>query len=217
MSQAKFITFEGGDGCGKTTQSKLLHQALESIGNEAIWTREPGGTEGADVIRALLVEGDACRWDGMTETLLHFAARRDHVEKSIRPAMRQGKWVVCDRFVDSTLAYQGYGHGLGIQAIKNLHNQTIGGFEPHLTFVFDMSVTSALQRTQQRAGVENRYEQMDAGFHERLRAGFLSIAQDNPDRCVVVDASQTIEQVRSVICNEVSSRFNIDLPNVQAA
>ncbi len=215
-----FITLEGGEGCGKTTQSALLHRALTEAGIEALHTREPGGSEGAEHIRTLLVEGDAHRWDDITETLLFFAARRDHVEKRIHPAINQGIWVVCDRFSDSTRAYQGYGHGLDAILIENLHNLVLGGFAPNLTYLLDIDVEKGLARAQSRQNNthtdETRFEQLDTAFHQRVREGFLDIAKHEPARCALIDASGTPEDVHARIIADLNQRHNLTLKPAEA-
>ncbi len=207
MVSGRFITFEGGDGCGKTTQSRRLLKTLETAGVPAVLTHEPGGTPGADAIRALLVQGDAARWNPMSELLLHFAARADHVERVIRPALEAGTWVICDRFVDSTLAYQGYGQGVEAKLLHQLHQLSIGGMEPELTLVFDMDTETALARARVRDNGKNRYEKMDVGFHRRLHEGFRKIARENPERCVTIDASGTIDAVHEAVITAVNTRL----------
>jgi dTMP kinase len=189
VGKGLFITFEGGEGSGKSTQIKRLAASLEADGRTVLQTREPGGSPGAEAIRALLVTGDPERWDGMTEALLHYAARRDHVERTIKPALNAGKIVLCDRFSDSTMAYQGYGHGLGRDAITRIHSVTLGSFKPDLTLILDLPVEEGLKRAAGRGGDERRYEDMDVAFHERLRAGFMEIAEAESGRCRVIDAS----------------------------
>lgn len=193
--RGKFITFEGGEGAGKSTQIALASGLLTERGVDHIVTREPGGSPGAEEIRRLLVEGAPGRWDAVTEVLLHFAARRDHVRTVIRPALEVGTWVLCDRFVDSTLAYQGYGHGLGEQPVRTLADMTIGKCWPDLTIILDLPVDQGLRRAGSRTGHENRYELMDVAFHQRLRDGFLAIAAEDPERCHIVDASRPQDEV----------------------
>jgi dTMP kinase len=205
----KFITFEGGEGGGKSTQSKLLADALTNQNISCIQTREPGGTEGAEAIRNLLVTGDTNRWDSMTELLLHLAARRDHVEKKIRPALAEGKWIICDRFMDSTFAYQGYGHGSGAVFVETMHRLAIGTLMPDLTFILDIPPTAGIARTDARKGNENRYERMASSFHERVRMGFLAVAAKYPERCVVIDASQSIEHIHHMIKAALHERLGI--------
>jgi dTMP kinase len=209
----KFITCEGGDGCGKSTQLGLLFDALFNAGVDAVRTREPGGTEGANAIRKLLVEGDY-PWDGVSESLLHFAARRDHVEKLIKPRLERDEWVVCDRFVDSTMAYQGYGYELDKEFIEQLHKLTIDNFKPDLTLIFDIDVEQGLKRTRSRGDAEDRYEKMDVSFHHRLREGFLAIAENDAQRCVLIDAVGSIADVHANVITTVNNRFGLSLKTV---
>ena len=209
MSRGQFITIEGGDGAGKTTQVELLAVALRRAGLDVVTTREPGGAPGAEEIRRLLTSGEVGRWDAMSEALLHFAARREHVTKTIRPALESGRWVVSDRFADSTMAYQGYGFELGREAVARLERLVLGDFAPTLTMILDVPAAEGLARANVRADGEDRYERMDPGFHERLRAGFLEIASADPERCVVIDASAEIEAVRAAIWAAVEKRLRI--------
>ncbi len=195
MARGVFITLEGGEGGGKSTQAKMLREALTTRGHEVVLTREPGGSPGAEAIRALLVQGDANRWDGMTEALLNTAARRDHLTKVIQPAMAQGKVVISDRFADSTMAYQGYGHGVDRATLTQLYRSIAGNFQPDLTLILDLPVEVGLARAGARAGNETRYENMAVVFHQRLRDGFRAIAAAEPGRCRVIDANRPVEQV----------------------
>jgi len=208
---AKFITFEGGEGAGKTTQIHILKTALEKAGIAAVTTREPGGSPGAEEIRKLLVEGEPDRWQPMTEALLNIAARSDHVKRFIRPQMDAGKWVVSDRFFDSTLAYQGYGHGLELSRLEQLHEIVFADFYPDLTLIFDVPVEIGLARTGIRGGVEDRFEKMDISFHERLRRGFLDIAKRQPDRCYVIDATQSVDAVEESVKSALLQKLDIKL------
>lgn len=207
MAQGRFITFEGGEGGGKSTQMQMLAEALRSRGLSVITTREPGGATGAEQIRRLLVEGEPGRWDSMTEALLHFAARRDHVVRTVWPALAEGQWVLCDRFADSTLAYQGYGHGLPIHAIEQLYDMTVGNFAPDLTLILDVPVEDGLRRAAGRGGAEDRYERMGRAFHERLRQGFIEIARHNPRRCVLLSATAPVDEVQAKIMAAVEERL----------
>jgi dTMP kinase len=197
VRRGRFVTFEGGEGAGKSTQLRLLAEWLDAQGLAVVTTREPGGTPGAERIRKLLVEGDADAWIPTTEALLHYAARVEHVERVVRPALAAGRWVLSDRFADSTMAYQGYGHRLGPARIAALHRAALGGFKPDLTLVLDQGVARGLARAAARRGRETRYESMTPAFHRRVRAGFLEIARAEPDRCAVVDARGTIDQVQA--------------------
>ncbi len=209
MSRGKFITIEGADGCGKSTQSARLAEGLIEAGIDALVTREPGGAPGAEDIRELLVEGDVARWDAMTEALLHYAARREHLEKTVLPALKSGRWVISDRFADSTLAYQGYGHGLDRELIMRLHRLVVGTFAPDLTVILDLPVDTGLERTAARSGGEDRYERMGGDFHRRLRQGFLDIAERELDRCAVVDASGSINKVQKAVRKVVQARLGV--------
>ena len=208
MAPGKFITFEGGEGAGKSTHVARLAERLRAKGHEVTITREPGGTPGAEEIRALLVTGDAGRWTPLAEALLHYAAREDHLARVVRPALARGDWVICDRFADSTMAYQGYGHGLGPEPIDALYRLVVGDSGPDLTLILDLPVEQGLARIGDRDGDEHRYESMDRGFHERMRRGFLDIAARAPERCVVIDAGSGIEAVAGDIWQAVASRLD---------
>jgi len=203
----RFITLEGGEGAGKSTQIARLAGWLRSRGREVVATREPGGSPGAEMIRKLLVEGPAERWDGTTEALLHYAARRDHLRSTVWPALKHGAWVISDRFADSTQAYQGYGHGLDLAALARLHEVAIGGFRPDLTLILDLPVDTGLARAAARRGTETRYESLPRDFHDRVHDGFLEIAQSEPGRCAVIDASSDIETVAAAIARVVTGRL----------
>jgi dTMP kinase len=205
--QGRFISFEGGEGTGKSTQARLLAAALDKRGISCVVTREPGGSPGAEDIRKLLVNGEPGRWDGLTETLLLYAARADHVARTIKPAMEQGRWVLCDRFADSTYAYQGAGRGLDRETVRRIESVAIGDFKPELTFVLDLPAEEGLRRANARASAESRFEQFDIGFHERLRQAFLDIARRAPDRCRVIDAGAGENTVAQAIWKAVAARF----------
>lgn len=206
----RFITFEGGEGAGKSTQLKLLVSSLETAGKRPLATREPGGSAGAEEIRALLVSGATARWDGMTEALLHMAARRDHLVKTVWPALAEGRWVVSDRFADSTFAYQGAGQGLGREVLQPLHHATVGDFAPDLTLILDLPVDVGLARAKARGG-DDRYERMGVDFHNRLRQCFLSIAAAEPKRCAIINANADPDRVAKHIREIVASRFGGEL------
>ncbi|MFN3522890.1 MAG: dTMP kinase [Phenylobacterium sp.] len=199
MARGRFITFEGGEGAGKSTQLRLLVDRLKAEGHEVVATREPGGSPGAEAIRNLLVNGAADRWSPVTETLLMYAARRDHIERVIRPALERGAWVVCDRFADSTRAYQGAAGGTNAVLIAALEDHVLEGVRPDLTLILDLPVAVGLQRAGARAGGETRFESKGAAFHERLRQAFLAIARAEPDRCVVIDAAADLDTVSAAI------------------
>lgn len=213
MTRGYFVTLEGGEGAGKSTQLRLLADTLIARGLDVLATREPGGSPGAEEIRTLLVSGEPGHWDGLTEALLHNAARRDHLVRTVWPALEAGRWVLCDRFADSTLAYQGYGRGLDHGVIAQLHALTTGGFVPDLTLILDLPPEVGMARTRnRRGGGEDRYERMDLDFHRRLRQGFLDIARREPERCVVVDASQPLEVVAAAVRDAVTQRLPVPAP-----
>jgi dTMP kinase len=189
-----FITFEGIDGSGKSTQARRLAEALRADGRDAVLTREPGGSPGAEEIRRLLVEGDPDRWSGETEILLFTAARRDHLEKTIRPALDAGRIVVSDRFADSTRVYQGAARGDLRPFVDRLHEMAIG-IEPDLTLVIDMEPEAALARGLARKSGEDRFEELGAAFQTRLREGFLALAAEHADRCRVIDGNRDPDAV----------------------
>lgn len=230
MKKGRFLTLEGGEGVGKTTQRAKLVRALETLFHldgqplKVLSTREPGGSSGAESIRDMLVSGVVERWDTRTEALLHVAARRDHLLRTILPALEAGTWVVCDRFSDSTTAYQGFGHGVDLDALAQLHTFACDGFQPDLTLILDMPVWRGLARAKDReralqqareavkkAGralpVENRYEAMGEDFHERVRAGFLSLAAQNPNRCRVIDADVDENTLHAAMMVQVREKF----------
>jgi dTMP kinase len=211
MARGRFITLEGGEGSGKSTQAAFLAQDLQAAGLAVLATREPGGSPGAEQIRDLLVNGAVERWDPMTETLLLFAARRDHLVKSIWPALEAGRWVVCDRFADSTVAYQGFGLGLRQLNIRRIHRAAIGDFAPDLTLILDVPVEVGLARAEARGEGHHRYERMDVSFHERLRQGYREIARSDPERCVLIDAARTPEEVRRDIRAAVKGRLGLEI------
>ncbi len=212
---ARFVTFEGGEGAGKTTQIKRLGEKLAQAGIAAIATREPGGSPGAEAIRNLLVAGEVGRWDPTTEAFLMIAARRDHWLKTIKPALDQGKWVLSDRFHDSTRAYQGHGRGVADADIEALRRLAIGDTAPDLTLILDLPVADGLGRAQARlkakASGEDRFERMDASFHERMRQGFLAIAKAEPRRCVVIDARADMDAVHAAVVAAVNERLGVTL------
>jgi dTMP kinase len=203
----RFITFEGGEGAGKSTQIRLLAEALQAAGQDVVVTREPGGTPGAEQIRSLLVEGGAARWQAETEALLHFAARAEHLAAVIRPALAAGKWVLCDRFADSTIAYQGYGQGLDLAWLWTLRRHIVGATEPGLTLMLDMPVEAGLAR----AETQQRYERMGLDFHRRLADGFRAIAAGAPDRCRILDARRDRVPIAADIRALVKQAFSVAL------
>jgi len=205
----RFITLEGGEGTGKSTQIRRLAASLEKKGIAVLCTREPGGSPGAEEIRKLMVEGEPGRWNAITETLLAYAARTDHVARTIGPALATGKWVISDRFNDSTFAYQGVGRGVDRETIRRIDSAVLDDFAPDLTLVLDLDVKIGLERALARSGAETRFEKFGTDFHERLRQAFLDIARRFPERCRVIDASGTEDQVAEAIFAAVARRFDL--------
>lgn len=205
--KGRFITLEGGEGAGKSTQIAHLKAFLEKCGHTVVTTREPGGAPGAEMVRKLLVEGPVERWDGVTEALLHFAARREHLRSTVWPALKRGDWVVSDRFADSTVAYQGYGYGIDRTLLDKLYGIAVGDFRPDLTVILDLPVEAGLARASARRGNETRYESLPRDFHERVRKGFLEIAAAEPDRCLVIDATADVEAVASSVAEAIGLRL----------
>lgn len=198
-----FISFEGGEGAGKSTQIAKLEDALRAYGHRITRTREPGGSNGAEEIRALMVSGATDRWDAMTELLLANAARRDHIVKTILPALEQGHIVLCDRFVHSTLAYQAGRDGVTDGYVAKLHKKACKDLWPDMTFVFDIDPQVAMARANARDGAKTgRFEKMGDTFHSTLRHRFLSIAKSD-DRCILIDADQSIEALAQNILSHV--------------
>ncbi|WP_374763868.1 dTMP kinase [Yunchengibacter salinarum] len=217
-----FITLEGGEGAGKTTQRHFLGAALKAVGLDTLVTREPGGNPQAEALRAMLLTGDVDRWTPMTEALLMTAARTEHVVRTIKPALQAGRCVLCDRFSDSTIAYQGAGHGLGMGAMRSLQETAFGRFRPDLTLILDLPVKTGLTRARSRetarSDAEDRFENMDVAFHERLRAAFLEIADLEPDRCAVISADGTPQEVFDRLWDAVADRLPVRdlLPEARA-
>ncbi|TAL37148.1 MAG: dTMP kinase [Phenylobacterium sp.] len=207
MARGRFITFEGGEGAGKSTQVRRLAARLTVEGREVVTTREPGGSPGAESIRELVLKGSADRWSPTTETLLMYAARRDHIERVIRPAVERGAWVICDRFADSTRAYQGAAGGVDPGFISALETYILEGTRPDLTLVFDLPAEVGLERAHARAGSEMRFESKGMAFHERLREGFRAIAAGEPDRCVLIDAAGAMDAVEAAVWAAVAERL----------
>ena len=208
MERGQFITFEGGEGTGKTTQAERLSKTLNEMGYETLLTREPGGTFGAEAIRDLVLSGTQDRWSGMTELLLMYAARVDHVEKLIKPALERGVWVISDRFADSSMAYQGYARGLGKDRVKALHDAVMGGFEPDLTILFDMDPVLAMRRVETRGEDLSRFDAESMEFHNNLREAFLEISKDNEDRFETLDASAGRDAVETRILYFLAQRYS---------
>jgi len=206
--RGRFITLEGGEGAGKSTQARLLEAALVAAGHRVVRTREPGGAPGAEAIRGVLLgpKGDGIPWDGVAECMLHFAARREHVVRTILPALEAGHWVVCDRFADSTMAYQCYGQGVPRAVFDALAGVALEGLAPDLTLVLDLAPEEGLARAAAR-GETNRYEAAGLDFHRRVHDGFRAIAAAEPGRCAVIDASDAPEGVAASILRVVRARL----------
>lgn len=219
MSNPRFVTFEGGEGAGKSTQVRRLVEKLGASGIAAVETREPGGSPFAERVRSLILDPATPPHGAFAETLLFTAARADHLEHTIRPALEQGKWVVCDRFIDSTRAYQGAGGGLPLDTLRTLETLVLGDSRPDLTIILDIPADVGLARAGQRLAAESSssgesgpppqdpYEARDLSFHERLRDAFLEIAKAEPARCMVVDGTLGAEDISSRIWAEVVGRL----------
>ena len=198
MARGHFITFEGGEGAGKTTQILCLAEMLQDEGERVVTTREPGGSPGAEAVRSLLIDTSQ-NWCPFSEVLLHNAARFEHLHDVIQPALNSGYWVICDRFTDSTRAYQGYGLGVALETLNILENLTVDSIRPDLTIILDVPVDTGLMRVRQREKRKDRYENMNPAFHERLREGYRRIAADNPERCHLIDATLSTQAVQEEV------------------
>ena len=205
--RGRFITLEGGEGAGKSTQATHLAERLRAAGHAVLQTREPGGAPGAEILRHLLLSGEV-EWSLLAETLLHFAARAEHVERVIRPALEAGTWVVCDRFYDSTMVYQGLAQSGDLGGIAAL--SAMMDLRPDLTLILDVDVPTALARLRARGTAADRYERLGASFFARVREGFLAVASVEPDRCVVVPAGGGTEEVAAALWSVVRRRFSLD-------
>ncbi|MGB6534723.1 MAG: dTMP kinase [Xanthobacteraceae bacterium] len=212
--RGKFITFEGGEGTGKSTQAAMLALRLEALGHAVLLTREPGGSPGAEIIRHVLLSGAAKPLGPQAEAMLFAAARQDHVQLAIEPALEAGKWVICDRFADSTRVYQGALGKVDLRLIKALERVCMGDLLPDLTFILDLPVEAGLQRLAQRRGDAgpDRFEAEDVEFHENLRRAYLALSADEPQRCMVIDAGGTKEEIAKQIWTAVTSRLNPAAP-----
>ena len=204
--KGSFITFEGIDGSGKSTQTRKLAEHLQAQGRDVVLTREPGGSEGAEEIRALVLQGEPDRWSAETEILLFTAARRDHLERTILPAIEAGKVVICDRFADSTRMYQGLSRGDLRGTVDQLHKLMIGR-EPDMTILIDMDSDTGLSRALSRQGVEERFETFGADLQAQMRAGFLSLAEEFKERFVVIDGARSIDEVSVDVCQTVDDHL----------
>lgn len=212
----RFIVIEGVDGAGKGVQSRALHDAMQAAGLPVLLTREPGGSEGAEQIRELLVSGAAERWDDMTELLLVNAARRAHLRDTILPALEAGTWVVCDRFIDSTRAFQGEAGGVGLGTINTLHHIVTNDFNPVLTLVLDLDPALSLQRAGSRGGGEDRFEHKGLEYQCRVREAFLQLAASGMDSHVLIDAARPVAEVTASVLKAVNSRLGLPLQEMEA-
>ncbi|WP_321489661.1 dTMP kinase [uncultured Hyphomonas sp.] len=211
MTEGRFITLEGGEGTGKSTLLAALRGKLEAAGYSVVVTREPGGTELAETIRNLVLhppEGQV--WSSMAVALLMNAARTDHLEKMIRPAITAGTWVLCDRFADSTRVYQSVQKGVSVEVLKMLERSVLGDTRPDLTLVLDAPVELAASRRAERGGQVDAFEMRDQAFHEAVRQAFLDVAKDEPSRCAVLDASRTAEDVATQAWKAIESRLFVE-------
>jgi dTMP kinase len=202
LSKGLFITFEGGEGTGKSTQAKILYDYFISNNVNTILTREPGGCDEAEEIRNLLVKGSIDKWDGLTEALMHNAARREHVMRVIKPALLKNKIVICDRFTDSTIAYQGIGQGVNKKFLTYIIKEVTENIIPNITFIFDMDIKNSLIRANKRNN-NNRYEKFDINFHKKVRNYFLSLEKIDK-RYIIINASNSIESISKIILASVN-------------
>ena len=212
-----FITFEGGEGSGKSVQARLLAESLQQKGISVVQTKEPGGTEVGLELRKILVQGDKDKLDCISEMLLYYADRRMHLTSKIWPALKENKWVISDRYADSTVAYQYYGYDCRIEKslLEKMYQIVAGNFKPDLTIILDIAPEEGLKRSFAKAKTMNekelRFEQMDLQFHQNIRRGFLQIAKAEPERCVVVDASGTVQEIHESIKQLLAQRIGLEL------
>jgi len=217
--RGSFITFEGGEGSGKTTHARLLADRLKQVGLEVVLTREPGGSPGAEVIRHILLSGLAKPLGAETETILFAAARDDHVRNTIEPALEQGKWVICDRFYDSTRVYQGVAGKVDLRLIRGLERVTVGKAVPDLTFILDVPANLGLARASRRRGRDkesDRFESENLQFHEALRTAYQMLAQVEPKRCILIDGRNARDVVAEDIWRTVAKRLHPELARLAA-
>jgi dTMP kinase len=218
MTAARFITFEGGEGAGKSTQAKLLAERLRARSVDVIVTREPGGSPFAEQVRALLLAAGTAPHSALSEALLFCAARADHLEKTIRPALAANRWVICDRFSDSTRVYQGAAGGVSDSVLDALDRIVVGACQPDLTVILDLDPAEGLSRVGRRsraapaAGGADRFEGRGLAFHARLRAGYLDIARAEPQRCVVIDGAQAPDAIAAAVWGTVAQRLLASAP-----
>jgi dTMP kinase len=210
-NNAELIVLEGVDGAGKGVQSRMLLSAMKAAGLDVILTREPGGSPGAEEIRRLIVEGEPNRWDDMTELLLIYAARRSHVMDTIKPALKQGTWVISDRFADSSRAFQGVAGNLGIDVVDRIHEEALGDFNPELTLILDLDPEISLFRADARGGAEDRFEQKGIEYQARVREGFRQLAEMTPQSRKLIDASGTMDEVSQKVLDCINAHFNLTL------
>ena len=206
MINKRFITFEGGEGSGKTSQIKLLKNNLEKYGDVVV-TREPGGSPNGELIRKLLVTGHKNRWSGVSELLLINAARKDHIENIILDNLKNNKFVICDRFSDSTIVYQGFGRGVNIKLIKRLDQLTTNSLKPKLTFLLNIKAEEGIKRSKSRVNNELRYESMPMSYHKKINSSYLKIAKKNPSRFVIIDAMLGKKEISEIIWDKVQSKL----------
>ncbi len=210
-ARGRFITFEGGEGVGKSSQIERLASALRHAGMDVVQTREPGGTPQGEELRKILLQGDADKWDAVSETLILNAARRAHVENIIKPALAAGKWVLCDRFIDSTMAYQGFVKSVGRDVVEKIQQLVLGDFKPDLTFILDLPTSITLDRVDKRKGKKDRIEMDYHKMHTVLRGAFLDIAGREPDRCLVIDGTGGFDAVTDRLLGAINARFHTNL------
>jgi len=210
-NNAELIVLEGVDGAGKGVQSRMLLSAMKSASLDVILTREPGGSPGAEEIRRLIVEGEPNRWDDMTELLLIYAARRSHVMDTIKPTLKQGTWVISDRFADSSRAFQGVAGNLGIDVVDRIHEEALGDFNPELTLILDLDPEISLSRADARGGAEDRFEQKGIEYQARVREGFRQLAEMTPQSRKLIDASGTMDEVSQKVLDCINAHFNLTL------
>ena len=208
-ANGRFIAIEGVDGAGKGVQSRLLRDALQNCKVPVLLTREPGGSEGAEQIRSLLVSGDTDKWDSMTELLLVYAARRSHLQQTILPALAKGIWVISDRFADSSRAFQGIAGGLGLEVVEKIHQEVVGVHNPDLVLVLDLDPSTSLQRAKQRGTGEDRFEKKGEGYQRKVRDGFRMLAQRSPLTHRLIDASASVEAVAGTIRQQVAAALHL--------
>ena len=206
MIYKKFITFEGGEGSGKSTQIKLLAKKIAKTSDVCL-TREPGGTASAEEIRKLLVRGEADKWSSVSELLLLFAARKDHIDKLILPSLKSNKWVLCDRFADSTYVYQGMCGKTSLDIIKKIEKVVIGQFKPQLTFLININPKIGIQRSKRPGNKDLRYENMDMKFHNKVYKSYLRHASLNKRRITMIDGSKSITDIENEIWEKVKNKI----------